>query len=65
MNTAITITAIICISLVLILAMFMAFSFVLNSKAKEKDLAYWRGFADAVKLEKEEDKNESAKVNEL
>ena len=63
MNTAITVTLVICITLVMVLGMFLGFSFVLNRNEREKDIAYWKGFADAIKLEKEE-KHES-KVDEL
>lgn len=63
MNTAVTITLVICITLVMILGMFTAFSYVLNKHSKDLEISYWRGFADAIKMEKEE-KHES-KVNEL
>lgn len=58
MSTAVIITAILCGSVVAIIA--LAELAVIFEKRAEKaaETAYWKGFADAIKMEKQESEQE-------
>lgn len=60
MNTATIITIVICGALVLSFGIAVFASLVLNKDTKRVEAAYWKGFADAVKLEKKEKEERGA-----
>lgn len=64
MNTATIITIVICGALVLSFGIAVFASLVLNKDYKAKEAAYWKGFADAVKLEKKEEQKEERGAEE-